>query len=611
MITLLKKLWLRLFGRPTRSQAGQFRSDRARFVIWGVNTLFGLITVRAVILHLFPSQSAILHQIADNQYQQEIALAPNRGNIFDHRGEPLAISVKRPSLAINPRIFKPSSSELTRLSRILKLPIQKLRSLVSRKGYFAWIARRLDQRIADSAMNLGLNGLAEIDEPARYYPSGSAAGPLLGFTGLDNSGLSGLERQFDKDLRGKGSKVRASKDAKGNFIVKETTGAAPERTGNSVILTIDSVIQEIVEDELAKGVRQANAVRGFAIASDPHTGRLLAIANYPSFDPNNAKQLKPIQTRNGALLDTFEPGSVIKPFIIAKAIDSKSTYPDQLHNCESGSLKIGNHTIHDTHGADRLTTAEALIRSSNICTYKIANQMGRESTYKALTNFGFASRNSLLGYPGEANGYITDFHNWPQIRFANVAFGHGFIVTGLELIQAMGALANGGHLMRPILVERIVSSDGILVNSSTTKVVRDVVSPGTARTMRGILQRVVNDPHGTGKKARANGYSTAGKTGTAQKVETGRRGYAKGKYISSFVGFSPVEDPHVVIYVMIDEPSGKLYYGGEVAGPIFAHIVERTLRYLNVAPDMPEPSEKGLKSPVATNDSNAKDSKKL
>ena len=611
MSRLLKKIYLLIFGRSARTQAGEFRRDRAHLIQWGLFCLFGLIAVRAVILHIFPSQGDSLQHLADNQYQQEITLAPSRGNIFDHRGEPLAISVKRPSLAVNPRIFNPSAGELSQLTRILKISPQKLRRFATKKSYFAWVARQLDQRIADAAMNLGLVGLVEINEPARYYPSGSAAAQILGFTGLDNGGLSGLERQFDRDLRGKGVKVMASKDARGNFIVNEAIGAAPERTGNSILLTIDSVIQEIAEEELSLGVKNSAALRGFAIVSDPNTGRILAVANYPSFDPNNSRHVKMIQARNNAFLDTFEPGSVIKPFIIAQAIENKSTHPDEIHNCESGSLKIGNHTIHDTHGADKLTTAETLIRSSNICTYKIANEMGRESTYNALNGFGFAGKNSLLGFPGESTGYITDFHKWAQVRFANVSFGHGFAVTGLELVQGMGALANGGHLMKPALVERIVSSDGLLVNSVTTKVVRDVVSPATARTMRNLLQRVVTDPHGTGKKAKAASYSTAGKTGTAQKVEPGLRGYAKGKYISSFVGFSPVEDPHLVVYVMIDEPSGKLYYGGEVAGPIFAHIVERSLRYLNVAPDLPDQQGKTETPPLAKTEHHGTNAKKM
>jgi len=596
---MLRQLKAKLSRRATRTQPGAFRADRARLVHWCLLGLFGVIATRATLLHLFPAQSHALQHIADNQYQQEIDLAPYRGAIYDHRGEALAISVKRPSLAINPRLFRPSSSEMTHLARILKITPQKIRRLNAKKSYFAWLARKLDPRVADEVMNLELAGLVQISEPARYYPAGYAAAQVLGFVGVDNMGLGGLERQFDKDLKGKAFKVMASKDARGKFIVSEATGAAPERTGNSVYLTIDRVIQEIAEEELAAGVRKTKAKKGFAIVSDPHTGRVLAVANYPSFDPNSNHAVSQIEARNTALLDTFEPGSVAKPFVIAQAIESKSTYSSEVHDCDNGALRIGKHTIHDDHAAATLTTAQTLIRSSNICTFKIANKMGKEATFNAFKAFGFSTPNALLGFPGETIGYISDFHKWATIRFANVAFGHGFAVTGLELIQAMGALANGGHLMKPVLVERVLSSDGLIVSSTPTQVVREVVSPATARIMRGLLEQVVSDELGTGKKAATNLYTVAGKTGTAQKVEPGIKGYAKGKYIGSFIGFAPVQDPHLVIYVLVDEPSGLSYYGGVAAAPVFAGIAERSLKYLNVAPDKPAKGDTALPPAIA------------
>ena len=599
---MLRQLKSKLWMRAPRTQPGDFRNDRAKVVRWALLGLFGIIATRATLLHLFPAQSNALHHIADNQYQQEVDLAPYRGAIYDHRGEALAISVKRPSLAINPRLFRPSPNELTHLARILKLAPQKVRRLAAKRSYFAWLARHLDPRVADEVMNLELAGLVQISEPARYYPAGNAAAQVLGFIGLDNSGLSGLERQFDKDLKGKAFRVMASKDARGQFIVSESAGAAPERTGNSVYLTIDRVIQEIAEDELAAGVRKTKAKKGFAIVSDPHTGRILAVANYPTFDPNNSRKVTLAEARNTALLDTFEPGSVVKPFVIAHAIDIKSTTPNEEHDCDHGAMRIGRHTIHDDHAAASLTTAQTLIRSSNICTYKIANKMGKEATYHALKDFGFSTHNGLIGFPGETVGYISDFRKWATIRFANVAFGHGFAVTGLELVQAMGALANGGHLMKPVLVERVISSDGLVVSSTPTQVIREAVSPSTARTMRGILEQVVSDDEGTGKKAATNLYTVAGKTGTAQKVEPGVKGYAKGKYIGSFIGFSPVQDPHLVIYVLIDEPSGLSYYGGVAAAPVFAGIAERSLKYLNVAPDKPAKSNASLQPPLAKDD---------
>ena len=611
----LRQLRQKLVGRAPRTQPGDFRADRARVVQTCVFGLFGVIATRAVVLHLFPSHVQALHQLADTQYQREIELSPYRGGIYDQRGEPLAISIKRPSLAVNPHVFDPTPRETLRLARILKTTPARIRQFAKKKSYFAWLARQLDPHVADEVENLGLTGLTVINEPARYYPAGSAAANLLGFMGLDDHGLAGLERQFDKELHGKAYKVKAEKDAKGNFILNETVEAKPERTGNNIYLTLDRVIQEIAEDELQAGVKKASAKHGFAIVSDPHTGRILAVANYPTFDPNDSRHLDIAETRNGAFLDTYEPGSVVKPFVIGSAIERKSTTPDEMHDCDKGALRIGRHTIHDHAAAESLSTADTLIRSSNICTYKIASKMGREATYDALQSFGLAGGASLLGFPGETGGRISDWRKWAQIRFANVAFGHGFVVTGLELTQAMGAIANGGHLMKPTLIERIVSSDGLVVTSTPTQVVRDVLSPQVARTMRGLLRRVVTDPHGTGKPAQAASYTVAGKTGTAQKVDPVTHAYTHSKYDASFIGFAPAEDPHIVIYVMVDEPGKGYYYGGEAAGPIFAKIAERTLKYLNVAPDLPQQPEKVTKRPRVAETSvhagSAKDARKL
>lgn len=593
-------------SRARRTQPGDFRLDRASVVQYCIAGLIAVIASRAVVLALFPAQKVALQHIADNQYQRDIELAPYRGTIFDQRGEALAISVRRPSLAINPHQFHPTAAEISRLAHLLKIPAAKIRQLAKRKGYFVWIARQQDPKVVEQVLKLGLSGILQLTEPARFYPAGNAAAHLLGFISLDNTGLAGIERQLDKELRGQPFKVTASKDARGNFIFSETAGAMPEKMGNSVYLTIDKVVQEIAEDELAAGVKAAGAVRGFAIVSDPHTGRILALANYPTFDPNSSRSASVRDTRNSALVDTFEPGSIVKPFIIGTAIERKITKPQEMHDCDGGSLEIGRHIIHDTHGAEALSTADTLIRSSNICTYKIAAKMGRQATHEALINFGIGARSSLIGFPGEVGGRLSAWQQWANIRFANVAFGHGFLTTGLEMVQAMGALANGGHLMQPALIGRVVSSDGLVVRSTPTMAVRAVVSPATARVMRELLQLVVTDPHGTGRKAMSPLYTTAGKTGTAQKVDPGLHGYAKGKYIASFVGFAPVADPHLVIYVMIDEPGEKHYYGGDAAAPVFAHLAERSLKYLNVAPDIQVTNDRPLapegapKAPVAT-----------
>lgn len=579
--------WRRWRLRAPKTQPGQFRRERGRFVEAGLFCLFGVVICRAVVLHLFPGKSDSLRTIADNQYERSIELSPYRGTIFDRKGEALAISIRKPSLAVNPRVFDPAPADVERLAHILHMPTKAVQAIADKKSYFAWLARKIDHRMAEDAMNLGLNGIVKLQEPARFYPSGSAAAQLLGFIGLDNRGMGGLERQFDKDLRGQSFKIMAAKDARGQFIFNESAVATPEKPGHSIHLTIDKVIQEIAEDELEAGVKKAEAKKGFAIVSDPHTGRILAVANYPSFDPNNTKRVKVSLTKNYAFSDVFEPGSVTKPLVVAHALELGKTWPDELHDCEGGAMRIGKATIHDSHKSGLLTTTEAIIQSSNICTYKIALKMGREETAKALKLAGLGTSLTNLDFPGQAFGWLSNWETWKQIRYANVSFGHGFMITGLELVQAMGAIANGGNLMQPTLVERILSADGVVVSNHAVETAGRLMSPNTARIMRGMLAQVVSNEHGTARSAASKFYTTAGKTGTAQKVDPGTKGYAKGKYLAGFLGFAPVQDPHLVVYVQIDEPMGKSYYGGTVAAPVFTAIVDRTLKYLNVAPDQP------------------------
>ena len=579
----------RLRRRP-RQQPGQLYQARLRVVQWGILSLFAVLLVRAVMLHIFPAAEESLSNIADNQYSRRVELAPWRGTIFDRRGDPLAISIRKPSLAINPRVFSPSSKELHKLAAILRLPVRQLRKTAAKKGYFAWVARQIDHRQAEQAKNLELKGLFEVSEPARFYPASEAGAHLVGFVGIDSNGLIGLERRFDRDLRGQSVHLTSGRDAYGNTIFSKNA-AIPEKTGNNVHLTIDRVIQEIAEEELVKGLKAAESVKGFAIVADPHTGRILAVANYPRFDPNNTTKLDIKRTRNHAFADVFEPGSTTKPFVAAAAIDASKTRIDSIHDCENGHLRIGRSVIHDTHPAKTLTTAQSIIESSNICIYKIAQKLGRSATERALRDFGIAGGRETRGIGWAGRGYLSPSEKWRDIRFATVSFGQGLLTTGLELVQAMGVIANGGTLVKHSLVEKIVSSDGTIVGSSAQSQVRRVISPETARAMRKTLHDVVDLEEGTGNNAVIPRWTTAGKTGTAQKVDPGIKGYAKDKYIASFLGFAPVKDPHLVVYVLVDEPKKKPYYGGVWAAPIFAGITERTLNYLNVAADRADASE--------------------
>jgi cell division protein FtsI (penicillin-binding protein 3) len=362
--------------------------------------------------------------------------------------------------------------------------------------------------------------------------------------------------------------------------------AAPDLPGHTIQLTIDHAIQEIAEEALASGVSAARAKSGFAIVTDPHTGKVLALANYPTFDPNQIGQAKTEHTRNFALLDLFEPGSIIKPFVVAAALEQKKTGVSELHNCENGVYRAGGVVFRDDHPAQTLSTAETLIRSSNICTFKIAERIGKQGLFDALQNFGFAGGISIPEmFPPTLRGHISKPTSWKPIRFANVAFGQGMTVTGIEIAMAYGVLANGGNLMRPILIDRITNPSGEIVYAATPEASAHVMSIDHARQMRDILAQVVTDKHGTASKAATIDYTTGGKTGTAEKVDPILKAYSPDKRIASFAGFAPVTDPYLAIFVVIDEPGAKPAYGGLWAAPVFSDIAERSLRYLNVAPD--------------------------
>lgn len=569
--------------RISRKQPGELNSFRIKMVFGFISIIFTFLVLRAFIIHVFPPSKENLQNIAEKQYLENIELAPYRGTIFDRRGEPLAISVKTPSFHINPRIFKPTEDQKDKISKLLQISIKEIEAMMKKKNYFVWFKRKVPFHIAQAVKDLKIDGLFEISEPARYYPTGKAASNLLGYVGTDNYGLLGIERQYEKDLRGQSIKISHSKDARGQILFLSSSNVAPEKTGNNIYLTIDRAIQEIAEDELAKGVKHAEADSGFVIVLDPHTGRILAVANYPFFDPNDAISIQIQDTKNKAFADAFEPGSILKPFVIGRAIDTKKARLGQIFDCENGVITIGRHKIRDTHAAKETSLEDILIHSSNIGTYKIAQKLGEEELYKYFLQVGLGSKEPILGFIGEGNGRLSFWKNWREINFANIAFGQGLMTTGLEVVRAYGAIANGGNVLKPILLDRIESSDKMIIKMSSSQIERKVLNPTTAKSMRQLLERVVNE--GTGLNAKSNIYSIGGKTGTAQKVEPGKKAYSADKRLASFVGFAPVNDPYVVILVAIDEPGKRPYYGNLWAAPVFKQIVERTLKYLNVPPD--------------------------
>ena len=559
-----------------------FYFNRATFVLVFFLGLYLLLIGRSFWLHVF-SDSEKLTPIANQQYQSAIKLPPYRGTIYDRRYVPLAISVKTPSIAINPRVFDPSEEEEKQLSSLLGIEVSKIRETEGKKNYFAWLKRKILPETFDLVKKLDINGLYGVMEPSRYYPQGTHAAHLVGLVGTDDNGLLGLEQSYNKKLKGTANEILRFKDAKGHQIFLNAEAALPQNSGYNLVLTIDSVIQEIAETVLEKWVHESSAKGGFALIADPHTGRILAVANQPGFNPNDPQLIKMQTTNNLAFNMLYEPGSIMKSFVISSALEKGLTNDEEIFNCEKGSFKVDKHlSIHDEHPKELLTTSEILIHSSNIGVYKIAKRLGKKGLYNSLRNFGFGAQVPLLEFPGTSGGQISNPEKWETIRFSNIAFGQGLLVNGLEVIAAYSVFANGGNLIQPHVVERIENEEGEILYSSESINKKKILSPKTVTTMRKILERTVSE---AAVRAKTSFYTTAGKTGTTEKVDPVLRTYSETMRIASFVGFAPVTDPYIVAYIVIDEPQKKPYYGAVWAAPAFSEIVSNTLRYLNVAPD--------------------------
>ncbi|MGE0171624.1 MAG: peptidoglycan D,D-transpeptidase FtsI family protein [Oligoflexales bacterium] len=559
---------------------------RKFLVLSGLAVIYGVLAARAAQLHIYPYSKNLLQNLADRQYHRQIKLSPYRGNIFDRRSQPLALSVKKISFFVNPKTFDPTPEETRLLSKAIGISTPKIRAIARKDRYFAWLIRKTPKEVSDKVLALKIQGIEHISEASRYYPSGIGAN-VIGKAGIDNNGLFGLEHDLDSYLKGDEIEITSSKDAKGHSLYLQSTLAKPEKSGNNVYLTIDRAVQEIAEAALQKGVKNAQAKSGFAIVSDPYTGKLLAVSSYPSFDPN-ADSISIERTWNKAFQDLYEPGSIVKPLVLAKALANNPNFLNRTIDCENGVLVEPGFRLRDTHKSGMLTPAEIIVESSNIGAYKIAKTIGPKGVYSSYLAFGLTSEENLVDFTRQTSGRISSPDDWKKekSRFGNIAIGQGFVTTGIEMVQAYGAIANGGNLLKPILVDRIQSPDNTVLYSQSPKIVRNVMTPDISKKLRHILAEVVAS--GTASLARMPNYSSAGKTGTSEKVDPKTKRYSDHLRIASFIGFAPAKDPHLVIYVFIDEPNQKPYYGGKWAAPVFAEIAEKSLHYLNVKEDIVE-----------------------
>jgi cell division protein FtsI (penicillin-binding protein 3) len=571
------------------------RGVAIRIRLLGLAFIVGFVLVgwRAFSLQVLQEREWI--ERADRQHQKTIPLIPQRGTIFDRNGEALALSMEIDSIFAEPRKLADREQVARQLAPILDLPLATVRAKLTGERGFVWLKRQVPPEQAKRVRNLRLEAVGTIKEHKRFYPNSTVGAQLIGFTGLDPNGLEGLEAAYDKTLLGRGGYLVMERDALGRGIgagIPEVQGAT---RGHDLHLTIDENLQYIADRELAAAIQEYNARAGVVIVLEPDSGRILALANQPEFNPNAVSRYKRDNWRNRAISDSFEPGSTMKVFVMASALNEGVVTPSQLIHCENGSYRVGGRTIHDHHPHGILSAEDVLKVSSNIGSAKIGKMLERKRLHSYLRNFGFGQR-SGIDLKGEEVGILRDPSRWFEIDIATISFGQGVSVTPLQLAAATAVIANGGYLMEPYLVEKVTDSAGQVIEERQPKVVRQVIKSEVAARVARMMETVTADDHGTGTKGRVPGFRVAGKTGTAQKVDPVTGGYSADKRVASFVGFVPAEAPRLVVLAMIDEPRGQVY-GGLVAAPVFARVATQALHYLKVKPNQPLAPEDNLPLP--------------
>jgi cell division protein FtsI (penicillin-binding protein 3) len=519
-----------------------------------------------------------LQTLARKQHTKVLFLHPERGVIFDRNGEKLAASLMADSVfADQSKIANPAETA-DRISAILGIDRATTLKKISTEKSFCWLARKVAPELASAVEGANIPGIYVVKEPKRFYPNGTLAGHLLGFVGLDDTGLEGLESGYDEDLKGTPKKLIWSQDAKKKKLNPriEDSIVGQSDSGN-LILTIDSRIQHLAETQLKEAVLSKGAKGGAAIIMNPRTGEILAMANEMGFDPNNFSAHKAGTGKNRAITDCYDPGSTFKPFLAAGALEEGVAKETDRFYCENGNYAVADRIIHEAnrkrHGS--LTFREILKYSSNIGAVKISERLGKDKFYQYITKFGFGVKTGI-DLPGESPGLLRPSQRWTRVDAATIAFGQGVSVTAIQLIGALSAIANDGILMKPFIVRAIVDRKGQTLKTYRPTVVRRVVSSSTAKRLTAILTDVVGAEDGTGKKARIENVAVAGKTGTSQKFDFARHVYSSEKVRTSFMGFFPADNPQIAMIVILDEPQ-RDKWGGVASAPVFKNIGEQML----------------------------------
>ena len=542
---------------------------RARFVAALILLAFGTLAARSAWLQVV--RNDFLQQKGESRYSRVIELSATRGRIADRSGDMLAVSTPVKSVWAIPEDARLTPAQARELAGLLELDVRELNRRLASEKDFVFIRRQIPPDAAEKIAALNLPGIHQQREYRRYYPAGDVTAHMLGFTGVEDRGQEGIELAFDAQLAGKPGSRRVIKDRLGR-IVEDVESIKPPQDGKDITLALDAKVQYLAFTHLKQALAEHKAKAGGVVVLDAKTGEVLALANLPAYNPNNRVKLTGAQLRNRALTDVFEPGSTMKPFTVALALEKGRFRFDSPIQTAPGRLTIGNATISDAHPHGLLTVAQVIQKSSNVGAAKIAGAFAPEEMWQMFDALGFGQP-MKLGFPGEVGGRLRPFKTWRPIEQATMSYGHGISVTLMQLARAYLAFARDGDVI-PLSLTRLESPP--LAGKS-------IFSAQTAREVRAMLEMAVL-PGGTAPKAQIPGYRVAGKTGTAHKLEGGQ--YAE-RYVAAFVGFAPVSDPRLVVAVMIDEPSAGKYYGGEVAAPVFAQVMAGSLRTLGVAPDAP------------------------
>jgi cell division protein FtsI (penicillin-binding protein 3) len=546
---------------------------RSRFLVALVGLSFCGLLGRALFVQVIDKQ--FFQRQGEIRYARTLELPASRGRILDRNGLILASSVPAPSLWVDPKDFEADTAQRKQLARLLGMTPKELADRLDDNANYVWLRRQVDDQVAKDVLGLGLKGIYQVREFKRKYPEGEAATHVVGFTNLEDRGQEGIELAYQKELAGRDGTRRVIKDRLGR-VVEDIGDSVASVDGRDVELSIDSKVQFFAYQRIRDAVAENKAKAGSVVVLDARSGEVLALANYPSYSPGDRRNLSGEQLRNRALTDTFEPGSTVKPFIAAWALETGRVKPDTVLHTAPGKISMGGFVISDSHAHGDLTVAEVIQKSSNIGAMRMGLMFQPREMWELYTQAGFGQK-PQIAFPGAVTGRLRPFKTWKPIEQATMSYGYGLSASLFQIAQAYTVFAHDGELIPATLTKNPGQGDDARASGLR------VISPATARTVREMLS-LVTGPGGTAPKAQTIGYSVGGKSGTAYKQEG--KGYATKKYRSWFVGIAPISNPRIIVAVMVDTPTAGKWYGGDVAAPVFSDLVQQTLRTLGVQPDL-------------------------